>query len=87
MAKTKSRKLREHVLRNSGRDVTLMRSENNFSTHVRKTKTKREKLNSKEHKYKKQFLQGDKPNGIAFLFALKSVLFIDDSNRIFEKQA
>ena len=72
MAKTTSRKLRKHVQRNSGRDVTLMRSENDFSTHVRKTKTKREKLNCKESKYKKQFLHGEKTNGIAFLFALNS---------------
>lgn len=51
MAKTKSRKLREHILRNSGRDVTHFRGENNFSTHVRKSKTKLEKLYSAESKY------------------------------------
>ena len=69
MAKTKSRKQRDHMLRNSGRDVTLFRSGSEFSTHERKTKTKREKLNSKESKYKKQFLKGEQPNGIAFLIA------------------
>lgn len=72
MAKTKSRKLREHILRNSGRDVTKFRGENDFSTHVRKSKTKHEKLKSVECKYKKQFLRGDKTNGIAFLFAIKT---------------
>ncbi|WP_075619397.1 hypothetical protein [Paenisporosarcina indica] len=71
MAKTQSRKQREHLFRNSGRDVTQFRGENDFSTHVRKTKTKQEKLNSKESKYKKQFRRGEQPNGIAFLFALK----------------
>jgi hypothetical protein len=73
MAKTKSRKLREHILRNCGRDVTQFRGGNDFSTHIRKSKTKREKLNSAESKYKKQFLRGDKTNGIAFLFAIKQI--------------
>jgi len=68
MAKSRSRKQREHVLRNLGRDVTLFRGENDFSTHVRKTKTKQEKLSNRENKYKKQFRSGDQPNGIAFLF-------------------
>jgi len=68
MAKTKARKLREHMLRNSGRDVTLVRGENDFSTHVRKTKTKRERLKSAENKYKKQFQRGEHTDGIAFLF-------------------
>lgn len=68
MSKSQSRKQREHVLRNLGRDVTQFRGENDFSTHVRKTKTKQEKLNSRENKYKKQFRNGDQPNGIAFLF-------------------
>jgi len=55
MAKTKSRKQRDHVLRNSGRDVTLFRNGNEFSTHERKTKTKLEKMDNKVHKYKQQF--------------------------------
>ena len=71
MAKTKSRKQRDHVLRNSGRDVTLFRNNNEFSTHERKTKTKREKLDKKVRKYKQQFLKGEQTNGIAFLFAKK----------------
>jgi len=69
MAKTNSRKKRDQLLRNSGRDVTLFRNGNEFSTHERKTKTKREKLNSRDSKYKKQFLKGEQPNGIAFLIA------------------
>lgn len=68
MAKTKSRKIREQMLRNSGKDVTLSRGGNDFSTHVRKTKTKRERLESAENKYKRQFRRGDQPDGIAFLF-------------------
>lgn len=71
MAKTKARKQREQLLRYSGRDVTRFRGENNFSTHVRKTKTKQERLNGQENKYKKQFRSGDHPDGIAFLFAMK----------------
>ena len=68
MAKTKARKTREHMLRNSGKDVTLSRGGSDFSTHVRKTKTNDERLMRTENKYKKQFGRGDQPDGIAFLF-------------------
>jgi len=66
MAKTRSRKQREHVLRNLGRDVTQFRGENGFSTHVRKTKTKQEKIISKDNKYKKQFRSGENPMELLF---------------------
>ena len=71
MTKSKARKRRDHRNRNLGRGVTLITSEIEISTHVRKTKTKREKLNSTETKYRKQFHRGDESDGIAFLFAIK----------------
>ncbi|MEC0685696.1 hypothetical protein P8888_22280, partial [Bacillus haynesii] len=43
MAKSKARKKRENMLRNAGRDAALSRGKApDFSTHVRKTKSRRE---------------------------------------------
>ena len=69
MAKTKSRKAREHAKRNTGRDATLFRGMTDFETYERKTKTKRDQLNSAERKHKKRFQNGDYTDGIAFLIA------------------
>lgn len=45
MAKSKARKKREHMLRNTGRDAAASRGKApDFGTHVRKTKSRREEL-------------------------------------------
>ncbi|WP_096186045.1 hypothetical protein [Evansella halocellulosilytica] len=57
MGKSTARKKREHILRNSGRDVTKSRGMvYGFSTHERKTKTKHDKIKTMEKKHKKRFL-------------------------------
>lgn len=53
MAKSKARKKRDHIYRTTGKDVTKMRGmKPDFSTHERKTKTKREILMKMEKKHK-----------------------------------
>ncbi|MET3697081.1 hypothetical protein SAMN05877753_101341 [Bacillus oleivorans] len=75
MAKSKARKKREHILRNSGRDVTIIRGEQpEFSTHERKTKTKIEIQKRMISKHKKRFLQNQNEEGIAFYFVKKGWL-------------
>jgi hypothetical protein len=69
MAKTKAKKQRKHLLRTTNRDVTSSRgSKVDFSTHVRKTKTKIEKMRKIHTKHKKRNLQEYKNEGDAFLF-------------------
>lgn len=71
MAKTKAKKQREHLLRTTKRDVTSSRgTEIDFSTHVRKTKTKVEKIRKSQTKHKKRILQEYKNEGDAFLLCL-----------------
>ncbi|TQR18461.1 hypothetical protein [Psychrobacillus soli] len=70
MAKSAAKRKRTHLLRNTGKDVTKLRNDIDFSTHVRMTKTKKEKLQRYENKYKKHFQQGQYPHGNAFYICL-----------------
>ena len=65
MAKSAAKRKRMHKLRTTGKDVTRLRGGLVFSLHVRKTKTKQERLQQMEKKHKKHF-QGPKPDGNAF---------------------
>ena len=69
MAKSAAQKKRAHLLRTTGKDVTTLRNEVDFSMHVRQTKTKKEKLHQLQNKHKKHFQQGVYPNGNAFSIA------------------
>lgn len=69
MAKSAAKRKRSHQLRNTGKDVSLFRNEVAFSTYVRKTKTKVEKLQHQQNKYKKHFSTGIIPDGNAFYIA------------------
>lgn len=69
MAKSAARRKRDHQLRNQHKDVSLARMEVNFSTHIRMTKSKKEKLDQSYTKYKKHFTKGITPDGNAFYFA------------------
>ncbi|TQR19504.1 hypothetical protein [Psychrobacillus vulpis] len=66
MAKSAAKRKREHELRNTGKDVSMLRNDVDFSTHVRMTKTKKEKLDQQHRKYKKHFAKGIVPDGNAF---------------------
>lgn len=68
MAKSAAKRKRTHLLRNTGKDVTKLRNDNDFSTHVRMTKTKKEKLQRHENKDKKHFQQGLYADGNAFYY-------------------
>lgn len=68
MAKSAAKRKRGHQLRNLGKDVTEARNIVDYSTHVRMTKTKKEKLQQSYSKYKKHFTKGIKPNGNAFYY-------------------
>jgi hypothetical protein len=58
MAKSKAKKERDHLLRTRGRDVTVLRAPGcQFSTHERKTMTKKERSRKSETKHKKRYLQ------------------------------
>lgn len=70
MAKSAAKRKRSHLLRNTGKDVTKLRNDIDFSTHVRMTKTKKEKLQRNENKYKKHFQPGLYPDGDAFYICL-----------------
>ncbi|MDQ0256319.1 hypothetical protein J2S74_003739 [Evansella vedderi] len=71
MAKSNAKKKRDFVLRTTKRDVTNSRGHQAaFSTHVRKTKTKKEKLRNQETKHHKRYLQGYQNEGNAFLISL-----------------
>ncbi|MCY8009179.1 hypothetical protein MOJ76_12800 [Bacillus haynesii] len=55
MAKSKARKKREHMLRNTGRDAAASRGKApDFSTHVRKTKSRRDELAKLHMKHKRK---------------------------------
>lgn len=69
MAKSAAKRKRAHQLRNTGKDVAKLRNGVDFSTHVRITKTKKEKLLQYESKHKKHFQQGMYPDGNAFYIA------------------
>lgn len=77
MAKSIAKRKRAHQLRNTGKDVTKLRNDVDFSTHVRLTKTKKEKLQKLQNKHKKHFQQGLYPDGNAFY-----VFNIDFNNSI-----
>lgn len=68
MAKSAAKRQRDHLLRNLGKDVTIARNEVDFSTHVRITKSKKEKLKQQYAKYKKHFTKGRTPDGNAFYY-------------------
>jgi len=68
MAKSDARRKRDHLTRNLGKDVSLARNEVNFSTHVRMTKSKKEKLQQQYTKYKKHFTKGQIPDRNAFYY-------------------
>lgn len=68
MAKSKAKKQRDHLIRTGKRDVTSSRGPHaDFSTHVRKTKTKVETVRKEQIKHKKRFLQDYRDEGDAFL--------------------
>ncbi|WP_277585217.1 hypothetical protein [Psychrobacillus antarcticus] len=71
MSKSTARRKREHQLRNQGKDVSMARNGTNFSTYVRMTKTKNEKLQKQYSKYKKHFTKGITPDGNAFYYVLQ----------------
>lgn len=71
MAKSAAKRKRDHILRNLGKDVTIARNEVKFSTHVRMTKSKQEKLQQHYTKYKKHFTKGTQPDGNAFYLFLE----------------
>lgn len=55
MVKSKARKKREHMLRNTGKDAAASRGKApDFSTHVRKTKSRREELAKLHMKHKRK---------------------------------
>ncbi|MBM7095117.1 hypothetical protein JSY36_05035 [Bacillus sp. H-16] len=55
MSKSKARKKREHAVRNNKRDAALSRGTvTGFSTHVRKSKTKKDTLHRMDSKHKKK---------------------------------
>lgn len=57
MAKSKAKKLREHLERNTGRNPEAFRGDAGvISTHVRKTPTRSEKLARSENKHKSRML-------------------------------
>ncbi len=74
MAKSAAKRKRMHKLRTTGKDVTNFRGEVAFSLHVRKTKTKQERLLQMEKKHKKHF-QGPRPDGNAFLLFISLIHF------------
>ncbi|AJD90325.1 hypothetical protein JMA_10080 [Jeotgalibacillus malaysiensis] len=54
MSKSKAKKQRLHAVRNGRFDVEMKRgTQTEISTHVRKTKTKKEKLDQVRNKHKK----------------------------------
>ncbi|MCY9184376.1 MULTISPECIES: hypothetical protein [Bacillus] len=56
MAKSRAKRKREHLLRNSGRDALLSRGTSpSFSTHERMTKSKKDILNKRKHKHKNPY--------------------------------
>ena len=71
MAKSNAKKKRLHQLRTTGKDVSSMRNEVGFSTHVRVTKTKKEKLLHYNNKHKKHFQQGVHLDGNAFIMFMQ----------------
>lgn len=77
MAKSAAKRKRAHQLRNTGKDVTNLRNDVDFSTHVRLTKTKKEKLQQLHNKHKKHFQQGLYTDGNAFY-----VCYIDFNNSV-----
>ncbi|WP_332645655.1 hypothetical protein [Lysinibacillus sp. 54212] len=53
MSNSDAKKKRMKLLRNQQKDVTIQRGVADFSTHERKTKTKRESMDKEIKKYKK----------------------------------
>jgi len=70
MAKSRASKKRAHQLRNTGRNASEFRGEHVMSTHVRKTKSKHEKLYMTMQKHKKQLHGGYEPIGIALYYGV-----------------
>ncbi|MFJ8064528.1 hypothetical protein ACIQYS_07845 [Psychrobacillus sp. NPDC096426] len=70
MAKSAAKRKRTHLLRNTGKDVTKLRNDVDFSTHVRTTKTKKEILQRNDNKYKKHFHRDNDLVGNAFYICL-----------------
>lgn len=58
LAKSEARKKRLKLLRQHGEDVAEKRGTNEFSTHVRMTKSKKETLDKEYRKHKKHY-EGD----------------------------
>lgn len=71
MAKSKAKKYRDHIFRTTNRDISSSRGiQVEISTHVRKTKSKKEKWKQDQTKHKKRTLQNYQ-EGDAFLFYLQ----------------
>ncbi|QEK98301.1 hypothetical protein EXD81_14955 [Bacillus amyloliquefaciens] len=59
MAKSKTKKMREHLKRNGMRDAVLSRgTAPSFSTHERVTKTKKDRLERIKHKKRNPMITG-----------------------------
>lgn len=55
MAKSKARKLRDHIARNGSRNPADSRADQpDFSTHTRRTPTRQDKIHKREQKHKKR---------------------------------
>ena len=55
MSKSSAKKKRDKLLQAQGKDVTKSRNSVCFSTHVRKTNTKRESMNQTFRKYRSRY--------------------------------
>lgn len=55
MARSKAQKARAHKVRNGRRDPALKRGEVDFSTHVRKTPSRQERIDKSERKYSRAY--------------------------------
>ncbi|MFT3654164.1 hypothetical protein DALLNEIH_00583 [Bacillus sp. B01(2024)] len=79
MAKSKAKKMREHLRRNGLRDAVLSRgAAPSFSTHERVTKTKKDRLERIKHK-KRNPHDHKSDGGDSFFFAGISEPFYDFS--------
>ncbi|MDN4492581.1 hypothetical protein [Ureibacillus aquaedulcis] len=75
MANSQAKKKRLKQLREQGKDVTTQRSQLDFSTHVRMTKTKRESLDKRYKKHKRHFqVNHTDSSGNAFSFGHNHVI-------------
>ncbi|KAA0564276.1 hypothetical protein F0342_08800 [Bacillus sp. CH30_1T] len=88
MSKSKARRKRDHILRNTGRDLTKLRSTlPDFSIMERTTKTKKETIAKDQTKHKKRSPhERDIPlSGDRFLFSLCTYLHYSSIKNSFQE--